>query len=126
MAHRPGYRDVAPVVDIVTDDEVGEALSLLATTAHDHAVAKADAKYLEYMVGLTEARAGLASDERSADKRKWEARSSPEYARALELMRAADIRNFELQGLRDAATAKVEVWRTLQANQRAEGPGPRR
>lgn len=126
MAHRPGYRDVAPVADIVTDDEVAAAMLYLAESAHDHAVAEGDTEYFEHILPVVEARAGLASAERSADRRKWEARSSPEYARALELLRDARIRAIEIRGLRQAAEAKKDVWRTLQANQRTEGPGPRR
>ena len=130
MAERrtPSYRDVKPVTDLVTDDECFAAMQYLDETAHDLAKAQSDADYLEYMISAAEAVAALYSDERSVDKRKWDARASPSYLQRLEEWRDAKRTFLALRAKHEAAKLKVEVWRTIHADKRARDvpePGQR-
>jgi hypothetical protein len=123
-----GYGDVKPVRDLVTDAECYAAMQFLDQTAHEIGAMQADAEHSEYMIGAAEAVSALYSDERSVEKRKWEARSSPSYLKRLEEWRDAKREFLALKARREAAGLKVEVWRTIHADKRARGvpePGQR-
>ena len=49
------------------------------------------------------------------------ARSSPEYKQALEAWEEAVRRDGEFTMLREAASSRIEAWRTMCSNARAEG-----
>lgn len=117
--YRPSHRDVRPVRDLVTDEDAHEAMQLLETTAFDVAKLQTDREYYAYMIGAAEAVGGLHSDERSADKRKWEARSGQYYLDQIKFWREATQKFLELKARRDAAILKIEVWRTIRADKRA-------
>lgn len=113
------YSDVAPVRDLVTDAECYEAMQFLDESAHRIGVMQADTEYSEYMIGAAEAVSGLYSDERSAERRKWEARASPSYLKRLEDWRDAKREFLALKARREAANLKIEVWRTIHADKRS-------
>jgi hypothetical protein len=117
--HRPSHRDVQPVRDLVTDEEAHEAMHLLDTTYAKVAKLQTDREYYAYMIGAAEAVGGLHSDERSADKRKWEARSGQYYLDQIKAWREATQAFFELKARREGATLKIDIWRTIHADKRA-------
>jgi hypothetical protein len=125
---RPGYRHVRPVRDLVTDEEAHEAMQFLDTIPHAAAVAKAEWEYLDSMTSVTEAVGAQFSDERAVDKRKWDAKTSRAYTDNLAAVKKARIIQLEIEGKREAARIKIEVWRTIHADKRERGvaePGRR-
>lgn len=56
---QPGYNDVRPVRDLVSDDEVGDAVRFVVETAHRFGELQARVDYLAYMINHAEAVAGL-------------------------------------------------------------------
>jgi hypothetical protein len=119
------YQDVRPVRDLVTEEECYEAMVYLDQTAAEFGALQAEAKYREYMVGAAEAVGALYSDEKSADRRKYEARTSQAYLKRLEELREAERDYLTLRAKRDAAHVKIEVYRTTRADKRArEVPEP--
>lgn len=123
---RPGYRDVAPIRDLVSDEEAYEAMQYLDQVAHNFAEAQANADYEEYMLGVAEATGGMLSDEKSMDRRKWEARTSAQYGEQLKAFRKSKMRYLEIKARREAAQTKVDVWRTIHADKRTRGLEPDR
>lgn len=123
MSYSPSHRDVEPVRPLVDDEEMYEAMHFLDTSGHDLAVTQADWEYAEYIVGVAEAVAASFSDESSVDKRKWEARRHKTYSDALVEMRRRRMAFLEVKAKREAATQKIDVWRTIRADQRARSGG---
>jgi hypothetical protein len=126
---RPRYGDVRPVRDLVTTQECFEALQLLEDTSDKIGALSADVDYFKYMIGAAEGAAGLLSDERSADKRKWEARTAAHYLEEVDRLRTVASQFLALKAHRDVAFLKVELYRTIRADKRArelqDDPGPR-
>lgn len=121
---RPTHRDVEPVRDLVTDEEAHEAMQLLDTTHFKVSKLQTDREYYAFMIGAAEAVGGLHSDERSADKRKWEARTSQHYLDQITAWREATQNFLELKARREGASLKIEVWRTIRADKRARQEEP--
>lgn len=119
--NRPSYRDVRPVRDLVSDEQCYQAMQFLDESAHDFGVAKAQVEYLTYMIGVTEALGAQLSDERSVDKRKWDARTAQPYIDRVEALRQARMTFEELAAKREAAKLKVELARTIHADKRERG-----
>ena len=44
----------------------------------------------------------------------------PEYLQALQALRAAVAEDYRRRFLREAAAAKIEAWRSMSANERAQ------
>lgn len=121
MADRrsPSYRDVAPVRPLVTEDEAMEAMAFVDTIAHEFARTQAYADFLEYRLSIVEAVGATLSDERSVDKRKWDARASAAYSDAVQAWYTAKTEALTIKAKRDAAMMKLEIYRTGRADQRA-------
>jgi hypothetical protein len=133
---RPSYRDVRPVVDLVTDEEMYEAMQYIDTVAHDFAVAVADFDRADYRVRMAEAAGVMTSKEPNAARQQADARTSPHYLRTIDARYEAQMRLEEIKARRVAAQLKIEVWRTIHADKRIrevppdyrerEQPEPRR
>lgn len=104
---------------IVTETEVGKALDWLRDSAIDIGNAKARAVRADHMVKHTEALLIKASDATSDEKRKADARSRSEYVDAINEDAVACGELAKLYSLREAASLKIEAWRTEQSNYRA-------
>ena len=104
---------------IVTDNELQKALDWLRDSARDLGEAKKRLVKADKMLAHTEALMIRASEEKSDEKRKADARSSKRYFEAIiECSEAAG--DFEtMKALREAAALKIETWRSEQANYRA-------
>lgn len=119
MSRRPTYNDLKPRFEIVTEEEAYEA-KVFVDENHD-AVGKAlaDAEYLEWMVSVVEAEGINLSSEKSADKRKADARTSQLFLKKLQEWRDARAKAIALNGRYKMAAQKIEIWRTVEATRRA-------
>ena len=104
---------------MITDEQVEAALDYLRDSAPKAAVARSQAKTLEKYLGVVEAtqkalQAGL-SNAAAQDA----ARGSPEYKAALEGWKEAVRQDCEFTMRREAASARIEAWRTMSSNERA-------
>lgn len=104
---------------IVTEADCEKALSWLRDNAHELGEAKRNLVLADKMVGHVEALMSRASEERSDEKRKADARSSDRYLQAINDAAYAAGEYEKLKALREAAALKIETWRSEQANYRA-------
>jgi hypothetical protein len=103
---------------IVSDAEVGKALDFLRDSAD--AVGKARERLIKsgHMVKHVEALLTLASEERSVEARKCEAKTDQRWIEAVNEEAAAAGEFEKMKALREAAAAKIEAWRSESANYR--------
>lgn len=101
------------------DEEISKAIEFLIHSAGDIGRAKERAERAGKMIGHIEALMAKASDEKSADARKMEARASDKYLDAINECAEAEGEMAKLYSLRQAATMKIEAWRTFCATQRS-------
>jgi hypothetical protein len=100
-----------------------KATQFLVDSAAEIAAAKADLVRAENMLRVTKSLAMKHSGEKSVSAQEREAYASDQYQTAvLDLAKVAG--DFEkLRALREAAKAKIEYWRSLNANQRTAERG---
>jgi hypothetical protein len=103
----------------ISDDDIDRALSFLRDTADRAAVARAQRIYLEQWCKSVRAQIMLTAPGSSASDREAFALASPDYAAALEGYRAAVEADERFRFLREAASARIEAWRTQCSNERA-------
>ena len=104
---------------IVTDEEVEKALDFLRDNARELGEAKAESIRCDHMLRVTKALVMRRHNEMSAAKAEVEAYCSSEYEAAL-LEDAKAAGEYEkMRALREAASMKIETWRSEQANYRA-------
>ena len=100
---------------IVTDDEMARALDWLRDNAVEIGAARARLIKAERLLAHVEALCTKASDASSDQKKKADARTDARWlAAAMEEAEAAG--EFEkMRALREAASARIEAWRSEQA-----------
>lgn len=106
---------------MISDDNMEQALDWIRDNANKFAQAKADRIYMENYLKTIEA--GLCA-EKAGDSVKTQenhARTHATYVRQLQAIREAVQQEEAMRWLMVAAQAKIEVWRSQQANLRAEG-----
>jgi hypothetical protein len=106
---------------LITDDQVEQALDYLRNSAKEAAVARANAKTMDKYLGVVEAKAkamATADGMSNAASQDW-ARSSADYKQALDGWTEAIRKDSEFTMLREAASARIEAWRTMSSNERA-------
>lgn len=103
---------------IVSDGEVERALDFLRDSAD--AVGKARARLIRsgHMVKHIEALLTLASEQRSVEAKKCEAKTDTRWLEAITEEAEAAGEFEKLRALREAASAKIEAWRSESANYR--------
>ncbi len=106
---------------MITDEQVESALEYLRTTAREAAVARANAKTLEKYLSVVEAEQKSKQRGLSNAAAQDMARCTPEFKEALDAWNEAVRRDSEFSMLREAAAARIEAWRTMCSNMRAEG-----
>lgn len=111
-----------PANRLVTDDEVGDALRWLASNAAEIGHARAQMLRSERLVQHTEALLMRMSEEKSADARKAEARASKRWLDATEDEALAAGEYEKMRALREAASFRIEAWRSEQASLRGVRP----
>ena len=104
---------------IVTDESVEKALDYLRDSAGPIGDAKARTVLAGHMVKIVEALMIKDSEATSDSKRQANARASSRYHEAImeDAIAAGEIE--KLRSLRDAAAARIEAWRSEQANYRS-------
>lgn len=103
----------------ISDEEVDRALAFLRDSAGELGQAVAHSIRAEKMVGHTEALLFAAAEGGSAEARKAAARSDPRYVKAIEEAAHWAGERAKLYGLREAASMRIEAWRSQAANFRA-------
>lgn len=103
----------------ITDDEIDKALDFLRDNARDAAQARADRVYVTEYRKYLKATLMKEHGELSAVLQEREAYSDPRYLAHLEAIREAVRADAHHDFLKDAATAKIEAWRTQSSNVRA-------
>lgn len=106
---------------MITDEQVEAALEYLRDSSRAAAVARAQARTLEKYLGVVEAQQKAKAVGRSNAAAQDEARASPEYREAITAWEEAVRKDSEFTMLREAAAARIEAWRTMCSNARAEG-----
>jgi hypothetical protein len=105
---------------MISDEAVEDALTYLRDSAKAAAVARSQAKTLEKFLGVVEAQQKVGHKGLSNGAAQDQARASPEYKQALDAWEEAIRRDGEFTMLREAASARIEAWRTMCSNARAE------
>lgn len=104
-------------------NRAARATDYLVDSAGDIADARAELTKKEHMIKVVKAMAMRQSGEKSSAAQETEALASPAYINAINELVAAEQRYQELRALREAASARIEYWRSLNANQRAAERG---
>lgn len=100
-----------------------KAVEYLVETAAEIAAAKAELTKREHMLKVVKAMVMRQSNAKSAAAQEVEALSSPAYLTALNELEAAERAFQELRAMREAAVARIDFWRSMNANQRAAERG---
>ena len=103
----------------VSDEDIQKALDYLMESAPKIGNAAAEVDKCRGMLKATKALAMKASGESSAAAQEREAYASEQYKAALQNEFQA-VREFQtLKAYREAASARIDAWRSSSANQRA-------
>jgi hypothetical protein len=106
---------------MISDDTVDKALEWLSQNAQKAAKARAERIFLEGYTKHLVAKLARASEASSVSGKEQEAYASHEYLEHLEAVRITVEADEHLRWLQSTADAKLEAWRTYNANQRAQG-----
>jgi hypothetical protein len=104
---------------IVAEEEAERALFFLKDSCDDLGRARGALDEAELMLKVVLSQAILMSDEKSADKREADARTTRAYLRAIADFKAASQAWTTLYAKRKAAEMWLEAWRTSSATARA-------
>lgn len=107
-----------PIREGIDEKDVEESLAFLLETAEAAARAIAVVETADDRVRQARASAMLLSAEKSQDRREADALTSPGYERALRERESAITLKVKLQNLRRYHELRIEVWRSLNANNR--------
>lgn len=100
-----------------------KAVEYLVETAAELAAAKAELTKREHMLKVVKAMSMRQSGEKSAAAQEAQALASPAYLSAINELAAAEQAYQELRAMREAAIARIDYWRSMNANQRAAERG---
>lgn len=106
---------------MITDDEIELAVAYLRDSARAAAQARAERIYVEAFSKVLKAQLMTEHAELPVNAQEREAYSHEKYGAHLQALREAVLQDENFRFLREAASAKIEAWRTQQANHRAEG-----
>ena len=106
---------------MISDDDIEKALDYMRDSAKDCAKWRAEKVYLTEFRKCIKADLMKQSNEPSAVSREQYAYSHEDYKRHLESMKHAVYLDEKHRALVSAAGAKIDAWRSQQANQRTMG-----
>jgi hypothetical protein len=106
---------------MVTDEALEKALDYLRDTATDAAQARANRLYLDDFSRVLKAQIMSERLAEPVNAQERHAYADIRYQNHLEGLKQAIFLDERFRFLREAASARVEAWRTYQANLRAEG-----
>lgn len=104
---------------MITDEEVERAVDWLRDNAEEAAQARADRVHLEQFRKSKKAMLMKDCNESSIGAQEVYAYAHQEYLALLDGLKEAVKRDAKMQFLREAAAAKIEAWRTMNANMRS-------
>lgn len=102
----------------VTDDSIEAALNFIRDNSRPMADARSRAKFLEQKRKSLKAAAYLEADGKTIADRESAAYTDPEYLKCIEDYRQAVYDSELLTVQMRAAELRIEVWRTVNANNR--------
>lgn len=101
--------------------DIDETLDWLVRNATKAAQAKANRVVVEDYRKVVKAQIMSEHKDKAIGAQEREAYSSPRYREHLEVIRTAIENDEQMRWLMTAAEARIEVWRSQQANQRIQG-----
>lgn len=105
--------------DFLSDENIERAVMFLANSAKEYAEARGMRVWLEHKLKTEKSAAFLSVSEGAMAEREARAYVSDSYRNATDALKDAIVVEEKLRALRAAAEAKIEVWRSTQANMRA-------
>jgi hypothetical protein len=121
---RPTYRDVEPVRHAVTYEEMQEAKVFVDRTANEFGRLKARSKYEKLVLDALLHRLIRDSDAKTYKMREDDAEASPIYLRQAEQWLAIETQWNQLEAKTKVEYTKIEIWRTISANERIREQSP--
>lgn len=106
---------------MITNEDVDKAVEYLRTNARAAAQARANRIYMEEYRKVVKGQLMREFPNLPIGAQEASAYSDPRYAEHLQAMQTAIERDEFNRWMMVAAEAKIEAWRTQQANARAEG-----
>lgn len=106
---------------MISEVDVEKAIDWLRDNARAAGQAKAERIYVEEYRKTVKAELMCERVADAIGAQERHAYSSPRYVAHLQAIKDAVARDEEMRWMLVAAEAKIEAWRTQQANQRAEG-----
>lgn len=106
---------------MIDESAAEKAVDYLRESADKAAAARANVAYLESWLKVVKAQQMAASDESSQSAKETEALCSAAYKEALEGYRVAVEQDSAFRFKREAAVARLDMYRTQQANIRGMG-----
>lgn len=106
---------------MISDDDIEKALDYLRDNASKAAKAKAERIYMEEYRKTVKAQIMRENDDRALGAQEAIAYADARYTQHLKAMREAIEADEYHRWMLVAAEAKIEAWRSQQANQRAMG-----
>jgi hypothetical protein len=103
----------------LTEDDVERALHYLVNNAQKAAKARADRIVVEEYLRVVKSQIMKEQGDIPVSAQEREAYADPRYKQHLEAIREAVERDEYHRFLREAASAKIEAWRTQSSNERA-------
>lgn len=104
---------------MISENEVEKAVDYLRDTAEQAAKCKAERIYLEEFRKSLKALIMKEQVDATVSAQEREAYADPRYIQHLETMRMAVKADEQIKFMRVAAEAKIEAWRSMNANYRA-------
>lgn len=105
---------------MITEQDVEKAVDYLRSNATHAAQARAERIYMEEYRKVVKATI-MREQEQAANAQEARAYADPRYAEHLKVMKEAIAKDEYCRWMMAAAEAKIEAWRTQQANERALG-----
>ncbi len=105
---------------MISDAEVERAIDYLRDNADKDAQARANVDYMREWVKCELARLTVANAGMSNAAATALAMTSPDYLQALQALREAVRDDSRRRFLREAASARLDAWRTQSSNERAQ------
>lgn len=109
---------------MITEEDIEKALDWLRANADKAAAARANRVYVEEYLKVIKAeqmKVALTQEHSSAVAQEREALISSRYQRHLTAIQEAVQEDERYRWLQRTAEAKIEAWRSMQANNRAQG-----
>lgn len=106
---------------MIQENEIDRALAYLRDNAEKDAQARAERLYMEQWIKTVLAQEQAKINAPSVAAQEVGARVSEGYVAALQAYKQAIYEDERRRFLRSAAETKIEAWRTMSSNERAQG-----